>query len=56
MEEISNRCKVIEERVRALIDKKKEQKEQRNPNLPNINPKQQPYVKYNYQRPVSRER
>jgi hypothetical protein len=53
MEEISNRCREIEERVRALIDKKKQQKEQLNPNLPNI---KQPYIKYNYQRPVSRER
>ena len=35
------------------MDKKKEPKEQRNPNLPSI---KQPYVKYNYQRPSSRER
>ena len=57
MQQISNRCKEIEQRVRALIDKKKEQqKEQRNPNLPVINGKQQPYIKYNYQRPSSRER
>lgn len=53
MEEISHRCREIEERVRALIDKKKVQKEQVNPNLPNL---KQPYVKYNYQRPISREK
>ena len=53
MEEISNRCREIEARVKALMDKKKQQKEQVNPNLPNI---KQHYVKYNYQRPSSRER
>ena len=60
MEEISNRCKEIEQRVKALIDRKKDQKEQRNPNLPSINLKQQQqqphYNKYIYQRPASRER
>lgn len=36
MEDIKNRCKDIEERVKLLLDRKKEQKEQRNPNLPVI--------------------
>lgn len=34
MDDISNRCREIEERVKNLMDKRKEGQEQRNPNIP----------------------
>ena len=59
MEEISNRCKEIENRMKLIMEKKKDMKEQRSPNLPsiqqgNIKEQQQPN-RYNYQRPSSRD-
>ena len=51
MEDISNRCRQIEERVKNLMDKKREDKEQRNPNVP-----YQVDRKYVVERKVSRER
>lgn len=57
MEDIKNRCKDIEERVKLLLDRKKEQKEQRNPNLPVIRQEASKIrdPRY-YQRQPSRER
>lgn len=36
MDDISNRCKAIEDKVKDLIERKRDLKEQRSPNLPII--------------------
>lgn len=64
MEDISNRCREIEQRLREVIEKKKEekQKEQMNPNVSNDRPGllnklniiERKYVNYS-NRPQSRD-
>ena len=57
-EDITNRCKQIEERVKNLMQRKKDLKEQRNPNLPSlVRPIEKIQLRYiNYLRPSSREK